>query len=249
MKVSMVRVRAYFKKHMSLSGIKKKIAQKFGFRVKNEDKTSSRIPREVKPEDSQPTPKLIKYRKTDKADSPGLLADSRKQACNVLRIMLKSWMSGKPEEAVLSMIELYDVIDKIMALENHKAIAADDYANKVESIIRDLSESLSPWKKRKIISSLKPGGKIYRGLSALTFLQNGKNKDGILIRHSLSDKANACLPNICTLYANLFKEFHPDEAARLEERIMNDTDPERKGFSKREISDIKAAFSAMKKVK
>ena len=248
MKVSMARARAYFKQYINLANIKRKIAQQFGFRVKSKDKVSSKIPKTARPEDSQSASRPIKSRKTEKADTSDLLAN-KKQARKAFSTMLKSWMSGKPDKAVQSLVELYDQIDKVLILEHHGAIAADDYADEAERVMLELSESLSPRKKLKIQKSLESGGKIYRGLSALTFLQNGTDQNGNLMRHSLSDKANTCLTHICPLYGNLFKEFHPHKADELERQIMEKTDPEKADLSKQEAADIRDAFYAMKRIK
>ncbi|AMO58827.1 hypothetical protein GZ77_22010 [Endozoicomonas montiporae] len=243
MKVTRESVRAYFKKHINFAYIKHKIALKFGFKVKNKDEVSPQISRKASTEGNPSKSKSIGTRKTAKSESPAV-KEERKQACKLYDAMLTHWMSGQPEEAVDSLAKLYDQIDKMMKLENHGAIAADDYADRARSIMLDLTKSMSFIKKCKIHLSTKPGGEIYRGLRALTFLQNGRNSDGEVMRYGLSDKAQTYLVHAGPLYMDLFRKFHPLTASRLEKRIMDETDPNR-AQSARQVTDSEAAFKAL----
>ena len=254
MKASMVRVRTYFKEHMSLGSIKKIIAQKFGFKVKTNEQVEAKIPNAVEPDASLTHSKPIKSRQTKKA-KPSVwvnwrLARSKKQSRKLFGEMLQQWMSDKPEKAVQSYVKLRSQLEKTMTLEKYDSMSADDYASKAESVLIDFISSLKTKEPlEKIKNDLRHGGKIYRGLYALTYLQNGTNNEGKLWRHSLSDKANDALTSINTLCLDLFKNFLPSKSEVLQEALMKETDPERTNESKQEVEDIQAAFSALKKIK
>ena len=66
MKVSMASVRTYFKEHMSLGSIKKKIAQKFGLSVKTSEQVATKIPKAVETAPLLTDQKPIKSRQTKK---------------------------------------------------------------------------------------------------------------------------------------------------------------------------------------
>lgn len=254
MKVSMARARAYFKQHMSLASIKEKFAQKFGFNVKTNEQVEAEIPKAVEPDASLTHPKPIKSRQTKKAKPSAWvnwrLARSKKQSRKLFGEMLQHWMSDKPEKAVQSYVKFRSQLEKTMTLEKYDSMSADDYANKTQSVLMDFIASLKTKKPlEKIKNNLRHGGKIYRGLYALTYLQNGANNEGKLWRHSLSDKANDALTSINTLCLDLFKSFLPSKTEVLQEALMKETDPEKTNQSKQEVEDIQATFSALKKIK
>ncbi|MET4692260.1 hypothetical protein [Endozoicomonas lisbonensis] len=252
MKVSMAR--AYFKQHMGLASIKEKFAQKFGFKVKTNEQVEAKIPKGVETDAPLTHPKPIKSRQTKKAKPSAWanwqMARSKKQSRKLFGEMLQNWMSDKPEKAVQSYVKFRRQLEKTMTLEKYEDMSADDYANKTESVLMDFIASLKTKEPlEKIKNDLRHGGKIYRGLCALTYLQNGTNDEGKLWRHSLSDKANAALTSINTLCLDLFKNFLPLKNEALQEALMKETDPERTNQSEQEVEDIKAAFSALKKIK
>ena len=255
MKVSMEGAKVFFRENLSLANIKQKVALKFGFSIKTKEPVETRIPKEAEP-DSTNESKSIKARQAKKTKPSAWvnwkLSRSRKQSQKAFKEMLQHWISDNPEKAIQSYSKLHDQMHKTLVLERvgiPGAIAADDYADKARSILHELTPSLSPDEQHNIRRNLRPGGKIYRGLSALTFLLNGTNSDRVLMRHDLSEKANTCLTHICPLYGNLFKEFHPNQVTEFEQKIFNETNPDRTDQSSQEIEDIKAAFFAMKKIK
>ena len=166
--------------------------------------------------------------------------------------MLQYWMSDKPEKAVQSFVKYYQQIEKTISLQKQSGgISVDEYADESQPVLRNFIASLKSKKSlEKVKNNLRHDRKIYRGLKALAYLMNGTDEEGKPWRNRLSDNANYYLTSFTTtLYGDLFKQFLPRDAESLQERLLTETDPERSNQSKQEVEDIKAAFSALKKVK
>ncbi|UYM18394.1 hypothetical protein [Endozoicomonas euniceicola] len=254
MKVSMTRVRAYFKEHMSLGSIKKKIAQKFGLTVKTKEQVETKIPKGVETEAPLTDPKSVQSRQTKKTKPPAQvnreLARNKKQLQKLFGEMLQNWMSDKPEKAAQDYAKYYNLLKEAMILEEYGEISADDYAQKNRTVMLDFIASLKTKKSlEKVKKDLRHGGKIFRGLSALTYMQNGQKSDGTLWRHSLSESANHALVFVNTFSLDMFKYLLPLKADALQRLIMEETDPERSDQSKQEVEDIQAVLSGLEKLK
>ncbi|MCW7555396.1 hypothetical protein NX722_22735 [Endozoicomonas gorgoniicola] len=158
-------------------------------------------------------------------------------------------MSDKPEKAVQSLVKLHSQIEKTMKLEKHGMMAADDYADKAESVLMDFISFLTVDEKYNIKRNLRPGGKIYRGLSAVLFVQDGKDAKDEFMRNYLSDKAKSCISFTGPVHQLLFDKLFPVEAKQYKDQVMDETNPFRTDLSEQEVNDIKAAFFALEKVK